>query len=75
MACPAVRCWIKKDLQPICFENGTWGEGDSYQGEIMFVIDDKHKGYVRVIGSSCSPEEAFEHNIIFDCVGKMIAEG
>ncbi len=64
-----------KELQPICFENGTWGEVGFYQGEIMFVIDDRNNGNIRMIGSISSLREKFAHNMIFDFAGKVIAEG
>lgn len=65
-----------KDIEPIVFENGTFGSSDFYQGEILFVIDSKMTGNIRIIGDiDNGKKDRAYYNVIIAKNGKILSEG
>jgi hypothetical protein len=55
------------ESEPVFFENGDFGSPEFFQGEIVFTIDDKKTGNIRLIGEISNGKDIkIVQNIIID---------
>ena len=69
---------IKKtrETEPMVFENGVFGWSDFYQGEIIFVIDNKITGDIRIMGDINDGEkDRVRYSVIISPDGEILSEG
>ncbi len=65
-----------KETKPVVFENGIFGNPDFSQGEIIFAIDDKKTGDIRIIGEiDDGGKNKIYHNVIISQNGEVVSEG
>lgn len=64
------------ESEPVFFENDNFGSPEFFQGEIVFAIDDKKMGDIRIIGEiSDGKKIKLSYNVIIDRDGYVISEG
>jgi hypothetical protein len=63
------------ESEPVFFENGNFESPEFFQGEIVFAIDDKKTGNIRIIGEiSDGKNIKLNHDVIIDRDGYVISE-
>ena len=64
-----------KESEPVSFTNDDFGDSEFFQGEIIFAIDDKKTGDIRIIGEIDDGKKfKVNINVVINRDGKVVFE-